>query len=73
MSDIKKIKDEYLGKLSGELNLEDVNQIKTELFGKNGLISLKFKTIGSIPETDRKKICIRFKSSERWTFEFDNI
>ena len=28
---------------------------KTELFGKNGLISSQFKNIGSIPETDRKK------------------
>ena len=34
MSDIKKIKEDYLGKLSGKLNLEEVNQIKTELFGK---------------------------------------
>ena len=39
MSDIKKIKDEYLDKLDGDLNLENVNQIKTELFGKNGAIS----------------------------------
>ena len=37
MSDIKKIKEDYLGKLRGKLNLEEVNQIKTELFGKNGL------------------------------------
>ena len=39
MSDIKKIKDEYLDKLNNELSIESVNQIKTELFGKNGLIS----------------------------------
>ena len=37
MSDIKKIKDEYLNETRvRELNIEEVNQIKTELFGKNG-------------------------------------
>ena len=55
MSDIKKIKDEYLDKLSGDLNLEKVNQIKTELFGKNGAISNLFKKLGSMSSEDRKK------------------
>ena len=55
MSDIKKIKDEYLDKLSGDLNLENVNQIKTELFGKNGEISNSFKKLGSMPPEGRKK------------------
>ena len=55
MSDIKKIKDEYLDKLSRDINLESVNQIKTELFGKNGAISNLFKKIGSISSDDRKK------------------
>ena len=31
MSDIKKIKDEYLNKLDNDLDTESVNQIKTEL------------------------------------------
>jgi phenylalanyl-tRNA synthetase alpha chain len=35
--------------------LDEINQIKTELFGKNGLISSQFKNIGSIPEMERKK------------------
>ena len=55
MSDIKKIKDEYLSKLDGDLNIESVNQIKTELFGKNGKISNSFKTLGSLPNDERKK------------------
>ena len=55
MSDIKKIKDEYLGKLSGDLNIEGVNHIKTELFGKNGIISNLFKKLSSIPSDERKK------------------
>ena len=55
MSDIKKIKEDYLGKLRSELNLEEVNQIKTELFGKNGLISNSFKKLGSMQSEDRKR------------------
>ena len=54
MSDIKKIKDEYLNKLDNDLNIESVNQIKTQLFGKNGQISNFFKTLGSLPTEDRK-------------------
>ena len=55
MSDIKNIQNDYSAKLSNNLSLEEINQIKTELFGKNGLISSQVKNIGSIPETDRKK------------------
>ena len=55
MSDLKNIKDQFITKLKSNLSLEEINQIKTELFGKNGLISSQFKTIGSIPETARKK------------------
>jgi len=55
MFDIKKIKDEYLDKLNGDIELENVNQIKTELFGKNGAISNLFKKIGSMSSDDRKK------------------
>ena len=55
MSDIKNIHNDYSAKLNNNLSLEEINQIKTELFGKKGLISSQFKNIGSIPEADRKK------------------
>ena len=55
MSDLKKIKDEFLIKLNQKLNLLEINKIKSDLFGKNGLISSQFKKIGSIGEYDRKK------------------
>ena len=55
MSDIKKIREEYLIKLKNELSNDGLNKIKTELFGKNGLISDSFKNLGSIPVDDRKK------------------
>jgi phenylalanyl-tRNA synthetase alpha chain len=55
MSDLKKIKDEFFLKLKGKLNLSEINQIKSDLFGKSGLISSQFKKIGSITEKERKK------------------
>ena len=55
MSDLKKIKDEFLTKLKGKLNLSEINQIKSDLFGKNGLVSSQFKKIGAIVESERKK------------------
>ncbi len=55
MSDLKKIKDELLLKLKSKLNLPEVNQMKSDLFGKNGLVSSQFKKIGTIAETERKK------------------
>ena len=55
MSDIKKIKDEYLLKLGEDLDVNQINQIKTDLFGKNGLVSSQFKQLGKIQEDERKK------------------
>ena len=55
MSDLKKLKDEFFSKLRGKLNLSEINQIKSELFGKNGLISTQFKKIGTIAESEKKK------------------
>ena len=55
MSDLKKIKNELISKLKSKLNLSEVNQIKSDLFGKNGLVSSEFKKIGTIADTERKK------------------
>ena len=55
MTDLKKIKDEFLLKLKGKLDISEINQIKSDLFGKSGLISSQFKKIGTIAESERKK------------------
>jgi phenylalanyl-tRNA synthetase alpha chain len=55
MSDLKKIRDEFISKLKGKLDLSEINQIKSDLFGKNGFISLQFKKIGMIVESKRKQ------------------
>jgi len=55
MSELKKIRDEFISKLNDKLDLVELNQIKSDLFGKNGLISSQFKKIGTIDVTERKK------------------
>ena len=55
MSDLKKIRDEFTSKLKGKLDLAKLNQIKSDLFGKNGLVSSQFKKIGNIDVSERKK------------------
>ena len=55
MPDIKKIKDDFLLKLKENLDLNQVNQIKVDLFGKDGLISSQFKELGKVAGEDRKK------------------
>jgi phenylalanyl-tRNA synthetase alpha chain len=45
MSDIKKIKEEFLNKLQGNLTLSETNQIKTDLFGKMELFHLSLKKL----------------------------
>ena len=55
MPDLKKIKNEILLKLKNKLNLSEINQIKSDLFGKNGLVSSQFKKIGTIAVSERKQ------------------
>ena len=62
MSDIKKIKDEFLLKLKENLDLDQINQIKMDLFGKNGLISSQFKQLGKVAEEERKKFASNLNS-----------
>ena len=56
MSDIIKIKDKYIDQLNRGNNLDTVNNIKSELFGKNGIISNEFKKLGSVSVEERKKL-----------------
>ena len=62
MSDIKKIKDDYIKKLNQNLDLNSVNLIKTDLFGKNGLLSNEFKKLGSIASEERKQFAADLNS-----------
>ena len=64
MSEIEKIKSEYLDKLNSCTNSDKLNQIKTELFGKNGIVTNQFKIIGSKSE-DRKSTRLNSSHSQQ--------
>ena len=55
MSDLKKIKEDFLLKIKSKINLKELNEIRSDLFGKEGLVTSQFKKIGSINESERKK------------------
>ena len=55
MSDLKKIREEFLSKLKSKLDFNQIGQIKSDLFGNDGLITNKFKKIVTISESERKK------------------
>ena len=54
MSELKKIKNNFIEKINEIVDLESLNKLKSELFGKNGLIPNEFKKIGTI-SPDKKK------------------
>ena len=54
MSEIEKIKSEYLDKLNRCTSSDNLIQIKNELFGKSGVITNQFKLISSKSESDKK-------------------
>ena len=67
MSDILKLKEEYLKKLSENISLENINQIKSELFGKNGKITNEFKKISNISVDEKKKFASEVNSCLLYT------
>ena len=64
MSDIIKIKAEYSNKLKEVSDLKEINQLKSELFGKSGKISIEFKKLGSLNSEERKKISIELNDTK---------
>ena len=59
MSEIEKIKSQYLDKLDKCSSTDDLNKIKNELFGKNGLITNQFKFIATKTENEKKSFAIK--------------
>jgi len=54
MSDLDKISAVFNAKIDSVKSKEDLQNIKTEFFGKNGQITQQFKTLGSLDQDKRK-------------------
>ena len=48
MSDLDKISSVFNAKIDAIKTKDDLQNIKTEFFGKNGQITLQFKSLGSL-------------------------
>ena len=55
MSDLDKINSIFNAKIDSVKTKEDLQNIKTEFFGKNGQITLQFKSLGSLDHEKRKE------------------
>ena len=55
MSDLDKINSIFNAKIDSVKTKEDLQNIKTEFFGKNGQITQQFKTLGSLESEKRKE------------------
>jgi len=69
MSEIEKIKSEYLNKLNNCINIDNLNQIKNELFGKSGVITNQFKLISSKSENEKKKFAAKINELKNLLLE----
>ena len=54
MSQFEKKITEFKERLNKSKNLNELHSINSEIFGKNGVINLEFKKLGSIPVEEKK-------------------
>jgi phenylalanyl-tRNA synthetase alpha chain len=55
MSDLDKINSSFSEKFKSIKSKEELQNLKTEFFGKNGLITTQFKKLASLPVDEKKK------------------
>ena len=58
MSDFEKLKDQFKDKLAEAKNSQEVDIIRSQIFGKNGLINSEFKKLGSLSPENKKKTSV---------------
>ncbi|MDA9684205.1 phenylalanine--tRNA ligase subunit alpha [Candidatus Pelagibacter bacterium] len=72
MSDLDKINSIFNAKIDSVKTKEDLQNIKTEFFGKNGQITKQFKTLVSLDPEKRKKFAsILNEIKENFTHQLD--
>ena len=65
MSDFEKLKEELKDKLHKAQSSQEVDIVRTEIFGKNGLINSEFKKLGSLSPEDKKKLASQINSAKQ--------
>ena len=81
MSDLEKINSIFNAKIDSVKTKEDLQNIKTEFFGKNGQITQQFKTLGLLESEKRKEFASNLNKIkddltnqiEQKNFEIENL
>ena len=60
MSEFEKKITEYKDNIKSASKIEELESLKSEVLGKNGLINLEFKKLGELP-VEKKIICCEYK------------
>ena len=72
MSNLEKINSIFSAKISSVKTKEELQNIKTEFFGKNGQITQQFKTLGNLEPEKRKEFASKLnKIKEDITNQID--
>jgi phenylalanyl-tRNA synthetase alpha chain len=58
MSDLDKINSSFIDKINSIKSKDELHNLKTEYFGKNGHITEQFKNLGSLPADKKKELAI---------------
>ena len=56
MSDLDQINSSFIKKINSIKSKEELQNLKTEFFGKNGQITVQFKKLGSIQAEQKKNL-----------------
>ena len=65
MSEFEKKIIEFKEKIKNTKNLSELNNINSEIFGKNGIINLEFKKLGSLSPDERRNFAANINSSKK--------
>ncbi len=65
MSDLDKRKIEYISKIENIKNPSDLSNIKSEIFGKNGFLTLEFKKLGNLSTNEKKVIASKLNEIKK--------
>ena len=72
MSKLDNRKTEYISKIEKIKNSLDLDNIKTEIFGKNGFLTLEFKKLGNLPAEEKKTIALQLNKAKEDLTNFIN-
>ena len=62
MENFNQIESDILSKIKNVIDRNSLDSVKTEIFGKKGIITELFKKIGSLDQSERKEYASKLNS-----------